>query len=137
MNPFELNALELSNIVDELLKTKRFRYNFCDNIILSLKVRDLSQELMPVKRKLEMLSPREIVESYKLVLLYLMDLLIEKVQRFKAKNFNLTNSVMNEIIRLMRLIWQAHDFEEIQELEPEFKSNVQHQIYKLMRGINY
>ena len=137
MNPFELNALELSNIVDELLKTKKFRYNFCDTIILGLKVKDLSKELMPVKRKLEMLSPREIVDSYKLVILYLMDLLIEKVQRFKTKNFNLTNNVLNEIIRLMRLIWQAHNFEEIQELEPEFKSNVQHQIYKLMRGINY
>ncbi|MCD6371192.1 MAG: hypothetical protein J7L39_00545 [Candidatus Aenigmarchaeota archaeon] len=137
MSVFTLDALTLANLIDELLDTKKFRFNFCDTITLKLKIADLSREIAPIKRRLELTEPREILESYKLVLLYLMDMLLDRIQRYKTKNFNLTNSITKEIVRLMRLILQAYSFDEIKELRPGFKNNVQHQVYKLIKGINY
>ncbi|MEM5853564.1 MAG: hypothetical protein QXG39_05310 [Candidatus Aenigmatarchaeota archaeon] len=128
----DLFPIGLCIATQELLDSKRFKNNFCDFLIL--KHRDeITDKVIEVKRKLNSSSlEKNFLEGYKSVILSNIDKIISfVVTRYSNLDSKLVEKVVEDAKNIMKKVLEANSFDKLAELEPEFKSKITLQVYKL------
>ena len=135
IEPEKIKLLSLCLIIQGLLDTKSSIYNFCDNIFLRLKDRDLQKELMNIKRDLSFKRGEEkYLEGFKVVLIHLLDRLIGILNsKLKKISYNKSIELLSSCKRFILEIKYASSFEKIRSLENDFKSEITIPIMEMLK----
>lgn len=135
IEPEKIKLLSLCLIIQGLLDTKSSIYNFCDNIFLRFKDRDLQKELMNIKRDLSFKRGEEkYLEGFKVVLIHLLDRLIGILNsKLKKISYNKSIELLSSCKRFILEIKYASSFEKIRSLENDFKSEITIPIMEMLK----
>jgi hypothetical protein len=129
----DLMPLALALATQELLDSRRFRRNFCDNLILGQRER-LQPKLLNLKRELNLSeSSRKFFEGYKITIISNLDKIIGLVSRQLKANPATIQKIVESCKSIMEDVLNADNFEKISQLEPKFKSQVTLELFKLMK----
>lgn len=125
--------LALALATQELLDSKRFRRNFCDNLILGQRER-LQPQLLNLKRELNLSeTSKKFFEGYKITIISNLDKIIGLVSRQLKANPATIQKIVASCKNIMEEVLNAESFEKISQLEPKFKSEVTLELFKLMK----
>ena len=135
IEPEKIKLLSLCLTIQGLLDTKSSIYNFCDNIFLRLKDRDLQKEMMNIKRDLSFKRGEEkYLEGFKVVLIHLLDRLIGILNsKLKKISYNKSIELLSSCKRFILEIKYASSFEKIRSLENDFKSEITIPIMEMLK----
>lgn len=128
----DLFPIGLCIATQELLDAKRFKNSFCDFFIFKYKD-EIADKVVEVKRKLNSSSlEKDFLEGHKAVILSNIDKIISYViARYSNLDVKIVEKVVEEARVIMKKVLEANSFDKLAELEPEFKSKITLQVYKL------
>ena len=120
----------------ELFDVKRFRANFCDTILLRAKDRRLEPELNKLKRELNsMMTEKKFLDGHKTAIINNIDKILSLVSsRYLQVDLRLAESVISNGKQLIEKMLSVDSFEDIANLEAEFKSKITLPVYELFNG---
>lgn len=128
----DIMPVSLCLATEELFDARRFRSNFGDNIIMRSKDPKLSPRLTKVKREFNsMMTEQNFLQGYKAAILGNMDKILSLVARYANIDLHGVEAVVSNGKSIMEKVIFAEDFEQIKQLEPEFKSKVMLPVYSL------
>jgi hypothetical protein len=131
----DLMPFALALATQELLDSKRFRRNFCDNLILGQREK-LQPQLLNLKRELNLTETgKKFFEGYKITIISNLDKIIGLVSRQLKGDPTTVQKIVESCKSIMEDVLNADNFEKISELEPKFKSEVTLQLFRLMKEI--
>ena len=129
----DLTPISLCIATQELLDSKRFRNNFCDFTLF--KYRDLKflDKIIETKRQLNSSSlEKNFLEGHKTAILNNIDKIISLVI---SRYVNLDSRAVERIVESAKIIMEkvltASNFDQLAELEPEFRSKITLKVYEL------
>lgn len=129
----DLTPVSLCIATEELFDAKRFVQNFCDNLLLRARDRELEPLITNFKRELN--NPtvqKKFFDGYKAVLLNNIDKVLSLVAgRYSKMDFKAVERIVKEGKSLIQKILLANNFLEIAELHPTFKSKIFLPTYQL------
>ncbi len=130
----ELKPLAISLVLEEILDSKRFRKNFCDNLLLRLG-EFKNEELVSVKR--ELLGERsagKFFDGYKAVIMFFLDELIGCVnESFGATEQLMVQRLTNRCKEILERILHSKDFKELEGMEGVVRKEVTLKIVELLK----
>jgi hypothetical protein len=119
-------------VTDDLLDTRRFRLNFGDNTIMRSRDPKLEPRLTKLKRELNsMMTEQNFLQGHKTAIISNMDKILSIVSRYVNTDLHETEGVITNGKAIMDKIIFAESFEDLNKLEPEFKSKVMLPVYSL------
>jgi hypothetical protein len=128
----DIKPVSLCIATEELFDSKRFRENFCDNLVLKGKDREIEELISPFKRELIDRDPKKFLEGYKAVIISNIDKILSLVS---ARYSNIDLKKVEDIVKngreLIKKVLFAASFEEISSFEQIFKSKVSLPTYSL------
>lgn len=129
----DITPVALCISTQELFDTKRFKLNFCDNLLLRVKDEILEPTLTKIKRELNTKAlEKKFLEGYKAVIISNIDKILGLVaSRYAKIDLKQTQSVVAEGKDLIERVSLAESFEEIGKLEPIFKSKITLPVYEM------
>lgn len=118
--------------MEELFDVRRFRGNFGDNIIMRSKDPKLSPRMIKIKRELNsMMTEQNFLQGHKTAILGNMDKILSLAARYAKTDLRDVEAIVSNGKSLMEKVIFAERFEQIAQLEPEFKSKIMLPIYSL------
>ena len=129
----EITPVGLCIATQDLFDAKRFQQNFCDNMLLRDRDRNLAPKIISLKKELNSFATeKKFLEGHKAAIINSIDKIISIVSsRYASIDIRLTQSIVDNGKRLMDRVMGADSFEKIAVLEPEFKSRITFQVYEL------
>ncbi|MEM7825731.1 MAG: hypothetical protein QW412_02645 [Candidatus Aenigmatarchaeota archaeon] len=129
----DITPVGLCISTQELFDAKRFKSNFCDNLLLRVKDQILDPTLIKIKRELNTKQlEKKFLEGYKAVIISNIDKIIGIViSRYSKVDLKLAQSVFVEGKDLIERVNLANSFEDIAKLEPDFKSKITLPVYEM------
>lgn len=128
----ELEPIALCMITQDLLDTKRFRENFCDNLLLRGKEGDLKSTIFSLKRRLNLPTKNNFLPGFKSVILNNIDKILYLVPvRYGMIDYKAVEEIVREGKKIIQEVIAAGSFEELAELESKFKSKITLPTYQL------
>ncbi len=128
----EITPLGLCIVTQDLIDGRRFQQNFCDNILLRNRDKELQAKLTPIKRELNSNLQGKYLEGHKIAIISNIDKLIAVVaSRYAGTDLNLVDSIVYNGKILINKVLAAGSFEKIAELESVFKSKITLPVYDL------
>lgn len=129
----EIIPLGLCLSTQDLIDAKRYQHNFCDNLILREREKNLEAKLVPIKRELNSQSYQsKYLEGHKAVIVSNIDKIISLVAaRYTNVDLNLTNAIIENGKLIINKVLNANSFENLAEIEPMFKSKITLPVYDL------
>ncbi|MEM7824961.1 MAG: hypothetical protein QXO27_03225 [Candidatus Aenigmatarchaeota archaeon] len=117
----------------DLFDTKRFKQNFCDNLILRARDKNLEPKLFMLKRDLNStLTEKKFLEGYKVVIISNIDKILTLVSsRYSQIDFRLVQTIVQDGKQVIDKVLQTESFEKIAQFEPVFKSKITLPTYEL------
>jgi hypothetical protein len=129
----DLTAISLCVVTQELLDTKRFQQNFCDNLLLRARDTSLEPLITPLKRDLN--NPelqKKFFDGYKAAIINNIDKIIAIVSsRYSRLDMRAVEKIVANGKNLIKNLLLANNFAQIAELYPTFKSNITLPTYQL------
>jgi len=117
----------------DLFDARRYRGNFGDFTLLRMKNKRLEPQIYDLKRQLNSraMEPK-FLEGHKAVIVSNIDKIISLVSaRYVQTNFRMAEKVIEDAKDLMSRVMLATSFDQIAELEPNFRSKVTLPVYEL------
>lgn len=129
----EITPVGLCIATQDLFDAKRFQQNFCDNLLLRARDKNLEPKIISIKRELNSFATeKKFLEGHKTAIINNIDKIISIVSsRYAAMDIRITQNIIDNGKRLMERVIGADSFEKIAALEPEFKSRITLQVYGL------
>jgi hypothetical protein len=128
----DIKPVSLCIATEELFDSKRFRENFCDNLVLKGKDREIEELISPFKRELIDRDPKKFLEGYKAVIISNIDKILSLVSaRYSGIDLKKVEDIVKNGRELIKKVLFASSFEEIGTLEQTFKSKVSLPTYSL------
>ena len=129
----EITPVALCIVTQDLLDTKRFRFSFCDNLLLRIKDEHLEPKISRMKKDISISSlQKKFLEGHKAVIINNLDKIMGFVlSRYRNVDLRLVEGVIAEAKDLMEKVMSAESFEELSKLEPTFKSKITLPVYEL------
>jgi hypothetical protein len=129
----EIRPIGLCITTQELFDTKRFLYNYCDNIILRGKDIQLKNNLVEVKRELNSLSTQpRFLKGYKAIITSNIEKILCLVRsRYDRQQPDKVRIIENAGNEMIKKVLSSNSFENILALESEFKSKITLPTYEL------
>jgi len=119
----------------ELIDARRFRQNFCDNILLRSQDRSLEPSLTRLKRELNsMATEQRFIDGHKTAIVGNIDKIISLISRYSQSDLNTTEAIIADSKAMIAKVLRCGNFDAIAALEPEFKSKVTLPVYSLFMG---
>jgi hypothetical protein len=117
----------------ELFDTKRYLLNFCDNLLLRAKDKDLETVLLPLKRDINSsMSQGRFLDGHKAAIISNIDKILSLVSsRYAQINFKTVEEIVKEGKQLIKKVLYADNFDQIAGLEPTFRGKVVLPTYSL------
>ena len=135
----DITPIGLCVATQELFDTKRYRQNFCDNLLLRERDKNLEQYLVPLKRDINSIeSQRKFVDGHKAAIINNIDKIIAIVStRYQKIDYKAVEKIVNEGKSLLKKLLFADTFEQIGALESTFRKNISLPVYSLfLEGAN-
>ncbi|MBI2084731.1 MAG: hypothetical protein HYT70_03935 [Candidatus Aenigmarchaeota archaeon] len=128
----EITPLGLCISTQDLIDGRRFQQNFCDNLLLRDRDRELHAKLMPIKRDLNSKVQNRYLDGHKIAIVSNIDKIIAVVSsRYAEIDLNLVDSIVFNGKLLIHKVLNSESFDKIAELEPVFKSKITLPVYDL------
>lgn len=129
----EITPVGLCIATEDLFDTKRYRQNFCDNILLRVKDRGLEQYLVPLKKDLnDLVAQKKFLEGHKTIIINNIDKIIAyAAARYGQLDYKEVESVVTEGKALIKKILFVESFDQIGSLASTFKSKISLKVYSL------
>jgi len=132
---YDLTSIGLCVATQQLFDTKKFRLEFCDNTLLRIKEPSLHLKILEMKREMNSrIENEKYFNGFKAILLNNIDKILFMVN---TEYSSIDSTAVDKIVRsgkeLMKKIIEAKSFEEIRELEGEFKSSITLPVYELFK----
>jgi hypothetical protein len=117
----------------DLFDAKRFQQNFCDNLILRARDKNLEPKLSMLKRELSStMTEKKFLEGHKTAIINNIDKILSLVSsRYSQIDFRLVQNIVLDGKQLIDKVLYAENFSNIAALEPLFKSKVTLPTYEL------
>ena len=135
----DITPIGLCVATQELFDTKRYRQNFCDNLLLRERDKNLEQYLVPLKRDINSIeSQRKFVDGHKAAIINNIDKIIALAStRYQKIDYKAVEKIVNEGKSLIKKLLFADTFEQIGALESTFRKNISLPVYSLfLEGAN-
>lgn len=128
----DITPIGLCIATQELFDAKRFRQNFCDNILLRMKDKSLEEIVTPVKRELiSTTNEKKFLEGHKIAIASNIDKILSLSSRYASINASTVNAIIRDGKDLIKQVLFAERFEQIERLEPVFRTKVSLPMYSL------
>ena len=129
----DLMPISLCIATQELLDSKRFRNNFCDFTIFKYKDLKFFGKIVETKRQLNSSSlEKNFLEGHKTAILSNIDKIISLViSRYASIDARAVERIVESGKSIMEKVLAATNFDQLTELEPEFKSKITLKVYEL------
>ncbi len=129
----DMKPVGLCITTEELFDTKRFLGNFCDGLLMADIDSGLKNRINYVKREMNAFRTRNnFLHGYKTILADNIDKILRIVaSRYKKSNFKEVNQIITDGRDLVRKILNAQEFENIADLEVDFKNKISLPVYHL------
>ena len=119
-------------IATQELFDRRFKSDFCDNLLLRRADSELEPALRKVKRELNSsMTEQKYLEGHKTAIISNIDKILGLIPRYAKLDLRATESIVSDGKEVIKKIIAARNFEEIAALEPEFKSKITLPVYSL------
>lgn len=118
---------------EDLFDAKRFQQNFCDNLLLRARDRNLEPKIISIKREINSsITQRKFFDGYKAVIINNIDKILSIVSsRYAQIDLRSVEAIIAEGKRLIDKVLNADGFDKITQLESEFKSKITLPVYEL------
>ncbi|OYT41377.1 MAG: hypothetical protein B6U78_03015 [Candidatus Aenigmarchaeota archaeon ex4484_224] len=134
INLTKIKPLSLAQTIYHLLETKEILVDYGDNILLSHRESDLVEIVRDLKKIIEK-KKNEFFEFYKIILIELLDELLGLIKpKIQTLSYKKEVEIVENVKRIIRIIYTSNSYEEISSLANEFKANVLFSIYELIKG---
>ncbi len=129
----DITPIGLCIATQDLFDAKRFKQNFCDNLLLRARDKILEPKIISLKRELNSFATeKRFLEGYKVVIINNMDKILSITSsRYVSTDLRMVESIVFNGKKLMEKVLSAGNFETIASLESEFKSKITLVIYEL------
>jgi hypothetical protein len=128
----DIKPISLCIATEELFDSKRFRENFCDNLILKARDREAEELILPFKREIALRNPKKFLEGYKAVIISNIDKILSIVsERYSKIDFKKVENIVKSGKELIKKVLFAESFEEINSFEKIFKTQISLPTYSL------
>jgi hypothetical protein len=129
----DLIPVGLCIATEDLFDSRRFRENFCDNLILRAKDPKLEPKLTAIKKELNsIVSNRKYLAGHKTAIINNIDKILALVSSRYAKiDLHTVESIIREGKVIVSKVIDSDSFAEIAALEPEFRRKVSLPTYTL------
>ena len=116
---------------EDLFDAKRLQQNFCDNLLLRSRDKNLEPILVNMKREINSsMKQGKYMEGYKVVIANNIDKILSLVSaRYAASDLKTVDSIVNEGKKLLDKVLNAESFDRIAMLAPEFKTKISLPVY--------
>jgi len=129
----EITPIALCLATADLFDTKRFQANFADNMLLRIRDRGMSLELLPIKRELN--SPKsqaKFLDGHKAAILNNLDKILALVSnRYGHLDLKATQKINAAGLSLMGKVVLAGGFDSLGILEHDFRNKILLPVYSL------
>jgi hypothetical protein len=115
------------------LDSKRFRNNFCDFTLFKYKDLKIFDKIVETKRQLNSSSlEKNFFEGHKTAILSNIDKIISLViSRYANIDARAVEKIVENAKTIMEKVLTASNFDQLAELEPEFRSKITLKVYEL------
>ncbi len=128
----DITPVGLCISTQELLDGKRFQQNFCDNVLLRMRDKNLESIVLPVKRELSSSTyQKKFLEGHKTAIVSNIDKIISLSSRYAVFDVRTVENVITEGKEMIKRVLLSESFEKLAELEPVFRSKITLQVYSL------
>lgn len=128
----DITPVGLCIATQELFDAKRFRQNFCDNVLLRMRDRKMEETIVPVKRELiSDTAHKKFLEGHKIAIVSNIDKILSLASRYVSINASSVNNIIKSGKELMIEVLFADNFDQIASLEPTFRTKISLPIYSL------
>ena len=131
----DLTPIGLCIATQELLDSKRFRNNFCDFTLFKYKYLKIFDKIVETKRQLNSSSlEKNFLEGHKTAILSNIDKVISLViSRYANIDARAVEKIVENAKTIMEKVLMASSFDQLAELEPEFRSKITLKVYELFK----
>jgi len=132
----DITPIGLCIATQDLFDARRFQSNFCDNLILRSKDKELGPKLTSLKRELNSTAmEREFLNGHKTAIISNIDKILGLVSsRYMKIDFRVAENVFSSGKELIKKVLVCETFRDIGRLESEFKSKITLPVYELFIG---
>ena len=128
----DITPIGLCLATQELFDAKRYCQNFCDTTLMKSDDRGLKDSIAPLKKELNSGNQRKYLEGHKAAIVSNIDkILALAATRYSQINFKTIESIVAEGRSLMKKVMFASSFDELNSLEPVFRSKISLAVYSL------
>jgi len=111
---------------------KRFTSNFGDNIILRDKDDKLEPRLLKMKREMNSgMTEQKYLQGHKMNIVNNIDKIIAMSTRYASQNMRAVENIVSNGKEIMDKVLRADNFDEIGQMESDFKSQIMLPMYSL------
>lgn len=129
----DMTPVSLCIATQELFDGKRYRQNFCDNILLRANDKSLEQHIVPLKRELNAMNTQpKFLHGHKAAIISNIDKILSLASaRYAKVNYKAVESIVAEGRALIKKVIFSENFQQLDSLESVFKSKVSLPVYSL------
>lgn len=129
----DITPIGLCVTTQDLFDAKRYQQNYCDNLLLRAKEKDMEPVLIPLKREINsLISQKKFLDGHKAVIVSNIDKILGLVStRYTQLDFRAVQSIVNDGKELIKKVILAENFNQISSLEPTFRSKITLPTYSL------
>ena len=128
----DIKPVSLCIATEELFDSKRFRENFCDNLVLKARDKEIEELVSPLKKEITLRNPKKFLEGYKAVIMSNIDKILSLVSaRYSSVDFKKVEDIVKSGKELIKKVYFAESFEEINSLGEIFRRKISLPTYSL------
>lgn len=133
MNMSDITPVALCIATQDLFDAKRFRSNFCDNLLLRMKDVRLEGKIQKLKRELNsVMTEKNFLDGHKTAIISNVDKIMALVtSRYSQMDLRLSENIVRDGKELIDKVILAENFEQIASLEWTFKSKITIPVFEL------
>ncbi len=129
----DITPVGLCIVTQDMFDARRFRANFCDNLLLRARDKKLGPSLTSIKMELNSVAAeRKFLDGHKIDIINNIDKILASVSsRYSMVDLKAVEGVVTNGKELIEKVLAANSFNSIAVLEPEFRSKITLPVYGL------
>jgi hypothetical protein len=129
----DITPVGLCMVTQDMLDVRRYRANFCDNLLLRARDKNLEPSLTSIKIELNSVAAdRKFLEGHKVAIVNNIDKILASVSaRYAVIDLKAVEGIVASGKELIEKVLAANSFSTMAILEPEFKSKITLPVYGL------
>lgn len=129
----DITPVGLCVATQELFDARRFQLNFCDHFLLRVRDKSVEEVIWPLKRQLSSdIANKKFLEGHKAAIISNIDKIVSLVtSRYSSLNIRSMEKIRKDAADLIKQVMFSETFEQINALEPDFKSRITLPVYEM------